>query len=184
MRAIRSSVEDGDTRKMRSSSWASEAAIQASASSGVRSGVIAPDPPAAARSRAKASGPYFSIRFQYVITTAWVPVSRDRLDGGEGVPGADAAGQRLGAGALDGDPVHHRVAVGHADLDQVDTGTPLVAVHAAQGPHGLQRGGHVGVADVQEADQGAATGGPDVGEQPARPARVEARTGGTGRPCS
>ena len=75
MRAIRSSVEDGDTRKMRSSSWASEAAIQASASSGVRSGVIAPDPPAAARSRAKASGPYFSIRFQYVITTAWVPVS-------------------------------------------------------------------------------------------------------------
>ena len=56
MLASRSSVEDGETRKIRSSPCASETLNQSSASSGVRSGVMAPAPPAAARSRAKAVG--------------------------------------------------------------------------------------------------------------------------------
>ena len=55
--AIRASLDDGATRKTRSRAYWSEAVNQAPASSGVRSGVIAPEPPAAARSRAKASGP-------------------------------------------------------------------------------------------------------------------------------
>ena len=54
---MRASVEDGATRKTRSSPCASLAASQSPASSGIRSGVIAPDPPAAARSAAKRSTP-------------------------------------------------------------------------------------------------------------------------------
>ena len=50
-------VDDGETRKIRSRSWASVTSIHRSASSGVRSGVMMPHPPAAARSRAKASAP-------------------------------------------------------------------------------------------------------------------------------
>ena len=49
--AIRASVEDGATRKTRSRSWLSAAASHSPASSGIRSGVISPAPPAAARSR-------------------------------------------------------------------------------------------------------------------------------------
>ena len=55
--AIRSSVDDGATRKTRSRPCAVEAASHSSASSGMRSGVIMPRPPAAARSRANASTP-------------------------------------------------------------------------------------------------------------------------------
>ena len=57
MVAIRASVEEGETRKIRSRPHASETASHSAASSGVRSGVIAPAPPAAARSRANRIGP-------------------------------------------------------------------------------------------------------------------------------
>ena len=53
----RASVEDGATRKTRSRSCSSEAASHSPASSGIRSGVIAPAPPAAARSAANRSTP-------------------------------------------------------------------------------------------------------------------------------
>lgn len=55
--ARRSGVELGATRNTRSSPCASDAAIHSAASSGMRSGVIMPAPPAAARSRAYASTP-------------------------------------------------------------------------------------------------------------------------------
>ena len=57
IRAIRASGELGATRKTRSRPQASEASSQSPASSGGRSGVISPAPPAAARSRAKAATP-------------------------------------------------------------------------------------------------------------------------------
>jgi hypothetical protein len=72
--ASRSGVELGATRKTRSSPCASAATSQSAASSGIRSGVIRPAPPAAARSRAKASTPYRSTGFQYVITSTGAPV--------------------------------------------------------------------------------------------------------------
>ena len=52
-----SSVLDGATRKILSSPYSSLAAIHSSASSGVRSGVMRPAPPAAAKSRANARTP-------------------------------------------------------------------------------------------------------------------------------
>ena len=60
----RSSVDDGATRKMRSRLCVAEATNQSSASSGIRFGVMMPEPPAAARSRAKRSTPYWSTGFQ------------------------------------------------------------------------------------------------------------------------
>ena len=57
VRRRRSSREEGATRKTRSRFRASEASIQADASSGMRSGVMRPAPPASARSPAKASTP-------------------------------------------------------------------------------------------------------------------------------
>src|SRR5690606_27900155 len=55
--SMRSSVELSATRNTRSRSWASDASSHAPPSSGVRSGVISPAPPAEARSRANASTP-------------------------------------------------------------------------------------------------------------------------------
>lgn len=55
--ASRAGDELGATRKTLSRSKASAAAIHSPASSGTRSGVMSPAPPAAARSRAKASTP-------------------------------------------------------------------------------------------------------------------------------
>ena len=49
--------ESGETRKMRSSPWRSEASIHSPASSGIRSGVMRPAPPAFSKSRAKRSTP-------------------------------------------------------------------------------------------------------------------------------
>ena len=72
---MRTSVEDGATRKIRSSPLAVVAAIQGPASSGVRSGVITPWPPAAARRSAKRSTPYRSIGFQYDMTTGVPPAA-------------------------------------------------------------------------------------------------------------
>ena len=59
--AIRSADDDGATRKIGSRPLACAAASHGPASSTIRSGVITPEPPAAARSRAKASTPYASI---------------------------------------------------------------------------------------------------------------------------
>src|SRR5450631_324647 len=73
--ARRASVLLGATRKMRSRPCASLAATQGSASSGNRSGVMSPQPPAAAKSVAKRSTPYRSTGFQYVITTVATPVA-------------------------------------------------------------------------------------------------------------
>ena len=55
--ARRSSLESGDTRKIRSSPCRCEASIHSPASSGIRSGVMMPAPPAFARSRANRSTP-------------------------------------------------------------------------------------------------------------------------------
>ncbi len=71
----RRSVEEGATRKIRSRPAASLALIQGPASSGIRSGVITPDPPAAAMSAANASTPYRSMGFQYDMTRAAAPAS-------------------------------------------------------------------------------------------------------------
>src|SRR5580765_525066 len=62
--ASRSSVELGATRKTRSRPVRSLAAIQSPASSGTRSGVIRPAPPAAANRSAKVSTPIRRTRFQ------------------------------------------------------------------------------------------------------------------------
>ena len=62
-RALRATVsrrsvdESGETRKMRSSPWRSEASIHSPASSGIRSGVMRPAPPTFSKSRAKRSTP-------------------------------------------------------------------------------------------------------------------------------
>src|SRR4029077_13098118 len=71
--ANRSGVDDGATKKIRSKSRASDTANRSSASSGIKSGVIIPSPPAEARSRANASTPHRNTGFQYVITTARPP---------------------------------------------------------------------------------------------------------------
>src|SRR5437016_4675217 len=72
----RASVDDGATRNTGSmSASATPSSQSAAASSGVRSGVIAPTPPAVARSRANAALPYRSIGFQYDMTTTAAPVS-------------------------------------------------------------------------------------------------------------
>ena len=71
--AIRASVDEGATRNTRSSPCSSDAASHSSASSGIRSGVISPAPPAAARSRAKAGTPYRSTGFQYVMISVGTP---------------------------------------------------------------------------------------------------------------
>ena len=89
------------------------------------------------------------------------------LDRGEGVPGPDAAGERAGAGPLDGDAVHHRVAVGHADLDQVDARrlVPRRSAPAAPRATSARRGS-------RRAGSRPARRGPglDVGEERARAA--------------
>src|SRR5579875_630661 len=72
---MRLSVDDGATRNTRSRCSVSLASSQAAASSGIRSGVIAPDPPACASDVAKRDTPYRSTGFQYVITTAAAPVA-------------------------------------------------------------------------------------------------------------
>ena len=56
-RAMRSGVEDGATRNTGSTFAAPTASSHPAASSGMRSGVITPEPPAAAKSRANASTP-------------------------------------------------------------------------------------------------------------------------------
>ena len=56
-RAIRSAVDEGATRKIGSTFAAPTASSHPAASSGMRSGVMTPEPPAAAKSRAKASTP-------------------------------------------------------------------------------------------------------------------------------
>ena len=60
------------------------------------------------------------------------------LDGAEDVVDADAAGQRGGGGALDDRAVHQRVAVGHADLDDVAAGLDQ---HAHRLDRALDRSG-------------------------------------------
>ena len=56
-------------------SLVSAAASHSADSSIVKSGVITPDPPFSAIDAANFSTPYFSIGFQYVITTEATPVS-------------------------------------------------------------------------------------------------------------
>ena len=72
---MRSFDDDGATRKMVSSPCFSAAASQRPASSGIRSGMIAPRPPAAAKSSANFSGPYCSTGFQYVMVTHLPPAA-------------------------------------------------------------------------------------------------------------
>ena len=117
-----------------------------SASSGIRSGVIIPSPPAAARSRANASTPQRNTGFQYVITTARPPAlliastaasaSRTRT------PPRSAASV---AAAIVGS-VHARVRVRDADFDDVATGFD-------HGRHRRNRGRHIGESRRQVADQ-------------------------------
>ena len=122
MRAIRSSVEDGETRKIRSRPSRVRGRDPLPGLVGRQVGRDRAGPAGGGQVAGEAVRP---------VLLDQVPVGHhhgrgagagDRLDGGEGVPGPDPARQRPGAGALDGDPVHHRVAVGHADLDQVDPG--------------------------------------------------------------
>ena len=91
---MRSSVELGATRKTRSRPVASLASIHGPASSGMRSGVMSPAPPAAARSRAKAVG---------AVAQDEVPVGHHQrrragvahgAGGGEDVVDADTALER------------------------------------------------------------------------------------------
>ena len=102
-----------------SRSCSSAAAIHSPAASGVRSGVIRPAPPALARSAANRVD---------AVALDGVPVGHHQRSG---VPvaatastvrstsrGADAAVERLLGGGLDRGAVHHRVAVGQADLDR------------------------------------------------------------------
>src|SRR4051812_18818873 len=72
---MRSSLDEGATRKIGSTPAASTAASQGPASSGMRSGVITPAPPAAAKSVANLSAPYRATGFQYVMTSAGAPVA-------------------------------------------------------------------------------------------------------------
>ena len=120
MSASRSSVEDGDTRKIRSSPWASETSNQVV---GLVGRQVGGDEPGTAR-RGEVAGE--GVR---AVVLDEVPVGHDhgrgagvgdRLDGGERVARPDAALQRPGAGALHRHAVHHRVAVGQSDLDEVD----------------------------------------------------------------
>ena len=62
--SMRSRVVDGATRKIRSSPCSSEAANHSPASSGIRSGVMIPAPPASLSRRANSSTPVCSTGFQ------------------------------------------------------------------------------------------------------------------------
>ncbi|MPN20100.1 hypothetical protein SDC9_167477 [bioreactor metagenome] len=75
------------------------------------------------------------------------------LHRGEQIVGVHSAFESLGGGVLDDQPVHHRVRIGHADLDQVDAHA-IGAFH--QGAHSRKRTGHGRVADRQVADQSGA----------------------------
>ena len=72
---MRSFDDDGATRKIVSRPCFSAAASQRPASSGMRSGMMAPRPPAAAKSSANFSGPYWRIGFQYVMVTQLPPAA-------------------------------------------------------------------------------------------------------------
>ncbi len=65
--------------------------------------------------------PYCITGFQYVITRDGDVGGRgDRTDRSEEIGHPEARGQRLGGRLLDDRAVHHRVAVGRAELDDVD----------------------------------------------------------------
>jgi hypothetical protein len=70
----------------------------------------------------------------------------DRAAGGENVVDASAGGQSTLGGPLDDRTVHEGIAVGKADLDDVDPGID----HRG---HRGDRGGDVGVADRQVPDE-------------------------------
>ena len=116
-------MELGATRKTRSRPCSSLAAIQSPASSGIRSGVISPAPPALGEVGGEALD---------AVARDEVPVGHARAAARrrrgrprvarEHVVDPGAAGERLVGGVLDDRAVHERVAVGHADLDDVDAG--------------------------------------------------------------
>ena len=120
--AMRSGVDDGATRKTVSIPAASVAAIHEPASSGMRSGVMTPQPPALARSVANALDAVALDRVPVGHDQAGSPRARHALDGAEDVDGLGAVGQRDLGGCLDRRAVHERIAVGEADLDDVDAG--------------------------------------------------------------
>ncbi|CAH0326879.1 hypothetical protein SRABI128_05622 [Microbacterium sp. Bi128] len=66
---MRSGEDEGATRNTRSRPYLSEAAIHSAASSGMRSGVMSPAPPASARRRENSSTPIRTTGFQYVMTS-------------------------------------------------------------------------------------------------------------------
>src|SRR5512133_2702359 len=88
--------------------------------------------------------------------------TRDGLHGSECVPGPYATLQRLGPGALDGEAIHHGVAVGHTDLDEVD---PLRLTLPSERLDGLQRDVDCRVTDREEARQPSAALCSDLAQQ-------------------
>ncbi len=118
--AIRSSVEDGATRKIGSRACAAAAASQPSASSGIRSGVIRPTPAGRGQVRGEALDAVALDRVPVghddrsaapVAATASTTASTSRM---RTPPRSAAVG-----GVLDDRAVQHRVGVGQADLDEV-----------------------------------------------------------------
>ncbi len=130
----------GAARKIRSMPASSVARAQSAASSTVRSGVMTPTPPRWARALAKRVSPVLldrvPVRHHHDRCTSGGGAGHDIEDGLGGGP----AGQRDLGRPLDDRPVHQRIGVRQAHLDDVD---PVLDHRRDQG-HRVRHAGEPG----------------------------------------